>query len=87
VDLSLERLYKALGVGMHVELNPNLEARLDAAAERASVPVAQLVECALTRYLDEIADDPAQWVAATRQQLPRVWREESFTHWGPPRAN
>ncbi len=72
---------------MRVELDPSLEVRLGAAAARASVSVAQLVERVLSRFLDEVADDPAQWVATTRKQLPRVWPEEDFTDWGPPRAN
>lgn len=72
---------------MQVELDPSLEVRLDAAAARASVSVPQLVERVLSDFLDEIADDPAQWVAMTRKQLPRVWAEEDFTNWGPPRAN
>ncbi len=72
---------------MHVELDPSLEVRLGAAAARASVSVAQLVERVLDRFLDEVSDDPAQWVATTRNQLPRVWPEEDFTDWGPPRAN
>lgn len=66
---------------MRVELDPSLEVRLGAAAARASVSVAQLVERVLSRFLDEVADDPAQWVATTRKQLPRVWPEEDFTDW------
>jgi hypothetical protein len=72
---------------MHIELDPSLEARLGAAAARASVSVSQLVQRVLSNFLDEVADDPAQWVATTRKQLPRVWAEENFTDWGPPRAN
>lgn len=72
---------------MHVELDSSLEVRLGEAAARASVSVAQLVDRVLNRFLDEIADDSAQWVAITRTQLPRVWPEEDFTDWGPPRAN
>jgi hypothetical protein len=64
-----------------------LELRVGAAAARASVSVAQLVEGVLSRFLDEVADDPAQWVATTRKQLPTVWPKEDFTDWGPPRAN
>ena len=72
---------------MHVELNPTLEVRLGAAAAKASVSVDQLVERVLTNFLDEFSDDPAQWVETTREQLPQVWPEEDFAHWGPPRAN
>jgi hypothetical protein len=70
-----------------VELDPNLDVRLGAAAEQASFSVAQLVERVLTDFLDESVDDPAQWVEATRKQLPQVWPEEDFAHWGPPRAD
>ncbi len=72
---------------MHVELDPSLEVRLGAAAARASVSVPQLVERVLSDFLDSVANDPAQWVAMTRKRLPRVWAEEDFTDWGPPRAN
>jgi hypothetical protein len=72
---------------MQVELDPSLEVRLGAAAARASVSVPQLVERVLSDFLDQIADDPAQWVATTRKQLPDVWSEEDFSDWGPPRAS
>jgi hypothetical protein len=72
---------------MLVELDPSLELRLGAAAAQASVSVPQLVERVLSRFLDEVADDPGQWVATTRKQLPGVWPKEDFTDWGPPGAN
>ncbi len=72
---------------MQVEVDPSLEVRLGAAAARASVSVPQLVERVLSDFLDQIADDPAQWVATTRKQLPHVWAEEDFSDWGPPRAS
>ena len=79
--------YPLFLLDMHVELDPRLEVRLDAAAARAAVSVPQLVERVLSEFLDGVADDPAQWVATTRKQLPRVWADEDFTDWGPPRAN
>jgi hypothetical protein len=72
---------------MQVELDSSLEVRLGAAAARASVSVPQLVERVLSDFLDQIADDPAQWVATTRKHLPRVWAEEDFSDWGPPHAS
>ena len=86
-DLCLKCRSYATGFEMHVELNPTLEVRLVLAAERASLSVAQLVERVLSDFLNESAADPQQWVETTRKQLPHVWPEEDFAHWGPPRAD
>jgi hypothetical protein len=87
VDLRIKYRLDAAGLDMLVELDPTLEVRLGAAAEHAALSVDQLVQRVLTDFLDEFADDPRQWVETTRKQLPQVWPDEDFAHWGPPRAD
>ena len=69
---------------MNVELGPDLERRLRQAAQRCSKSVPELVEEALTAFLDTLSDEPVSSVRATQSLLPRVWAAEDFSDWRPP---
>jgi hypothetical protein len=72
---------------MLVEIDPELESRLEPLAKRRQVTVAQLIGGVLTRFLETLGDDPSQWVQVTEQQIGRVWPREDFSAWEPPRAD
>jgi hypothetical protein len=69
---------------MIVKLTPELGQRLLQAARERAQTVTELVDAALTTYLDSLSDDPLTSVKATRHLLPRVWPVEDFSDWHPP---
>jgi hypothetical protein len=69
---------------MHVELDADLERRLNEAAQVRSLTVPELVEQVLKNYLDAAADDPLTWVRTTQERLSQVWPVEDFSDWRPP---
>jgi predicted DNA-binding protein len=71
---------------MSVEISPDLERRLREEAGRRSRSVAELVEEALSRYLEAPGDEPMAVVRAARPALSRVWAVEDFSDWRPPDA-
>lgn len=72
---------------MSVELERNLETRLERLARQRSLSVAELVEEILEQYLNSLAETPVEWVRATQQQLAKNWSPEDFTDWQPPNAS
>jgi hypothetical protein len=68
---------------IELKIEDGLHTRLEQAARERSVTVQQLVELILKRFIDT-DDDPAAWISATQQQLPRVWPKEDFSSWSPP---
>lgn len=68
---------------MTIETAPDLEARLRAAGERASVSVDELADRILRAYLDQPrnADIERAWITATQAGLSRVWPIEDFSDW------
>lgn len=71
---------------MSVELKPELEDRLRNLAERRSRTLPDLVEEAVTSYLEALDDEPTAIVRATARLIPRVWPREDFSDWSPPDA-
>jgi predicted transcriptional regulator len=69
---------------MNVEIKPNLERRLRVLAQKRSQSVSDLVEEALTRYLDTLETESSSWIETTQNLLGRVWAKEDFTDWNPP---
>jgi predicted transcriptional regulator len=68
---------------MNVKLDPDLERRLQALAQRRSQSLSELVEEAMLSYLDALENE-SSWVEATQSLLPHVWSTEDFTEWNPP---
>jgi predicted transcriptional regulator len=69
---------------MNVEIKPELEQRLRAIAQERSESVSELIERAMTEYLDAIETESSTWVQATQRSIANVWPIEDFTEWGPP---
>jgi hypothetical protein len=69
---------------MGVEIEPELESRLEQIAGQRSIPVARLVEQILETYLNSLPDSPDEWVRTTQQQLVGSWPHEDFSDWQPP---
>jgi Ribbon-helix-helix protein, copG family len=72
---------------MQVQLNEPLADGLSKAASRQSISVPELIERILTQYLASENDDGLGWVRATSGRLHRVWGEEDFSDWEPPRGS
>jgi predicted transcriptional regulator len=68
---------------MCVELEPELESRLQRVARECSLSVTQLVEQVLECYLDSLSETPDEWVR-TAQQLAGSWPSDDFSDWQPP---
>ena len=69
---------------MNIDLKPELERRLNRLSHRRSRPAGELVEEAITSYLDSWENEPSAWVKVTQERLPEVWPAEEFTDWIPP---
>ena len=69
---------------MCVELEPELESRLQRVAWECSLSVTQLVEQVLECYLDSLSETPDEWVWTTQQHLAGSWSREDFSDWQPP---
>ena len=72
---------------MSVELEQNLERRLEQVARQRSLSVAEFVEAILEQYLDSLAETPTEWVRVTQQRLANSWPLEDFSDWQPPHAS
>ena len=69
---------------MNIDLKPDLEKRLNRLAKRKSCPAAELVEEAITSYLDSREHESSDWVKETQKGLSEVWPIEEFSDWTPP---
>ena len=69
---------------MTIQLTPVLERRLAEIAAQRDLPVSEIVEQIVTRYLEHLPDDPLAWVQGTTQRLKAVWPAEDFSDWKPP---
>lgn len=68
---------------MSIEIKPGLERRLRALPEKRAQPFPELVEEALTSYLEAQDDEGLVLVRAMQKHLPRVWPVEDFSGWRP----
>ncbi len=69
---------------MNVEINTELANRLSEAARQQAMPVAELIERILARFLEAQAEEAALWVQTTQQHLSSVWPAEDFSNWQLP---
>jgi predicted DNA-binding protein len=71
-------------IAMNLDLKPELERRLNRLANEMSRPTCELVEEAITSYLDTVETDSSLWITGTQKDLSRVWSTEEFSDWAPP---
>jgi predicted transcriptional regulator len=69
---------------MNLELQPELERRLRAIAQKRSQSLSELVEEGLRSYLEAIESESSTWVETTQNILGQVWTTEDFRDWNPP---
>jgi predicted DNA-binding protein len=67
---------------MNVEIKPELEQRLLAIAEERSQSVSELIERAMTAYVEAVEGEASIWVQATQRGISKVWPAEDFYRMG-----
>lgn len=71
---------------MTIDLPGPLELRLAEIAKGQSLSTPELVEQVLAQYAAGVDGESVAWVTATQNSLAKVWPQEDFSAWSPPRG-